>query len=720
MPDMTWQPIEGAQTKGFLERITDFGDPQKQILKNESLSVIRAGAEPGTDRKKVGLVVGYVQSGKTMSLTCVSALARDNGYGHIIILCGVTKELFKQNMERVRKDLVTPSKLGFIAKENPRRTETEYYKGKFRIWKSTKDPTKNRGSTVITFLLKHANHINNLATVLQSISEHATGIPTLIIDDEAHMAGLNTAYSKEDESNVYKALKSLRSKIQDYAYLQYTATPQAPLLVHLADCVSPEFAIVLTPGEGYTGGKHFFPESINKDLIVDIPKKEMPEDGNAKLPPLPPESFIEAMRLFLVGVADNIAKGSPESYRSLLIHPHKEQKWHVRYWEFTKDFLKFSDEILTNGDNSEKDDFFKDMRVAYDELSKTCHDISDFESIKETMLQAIIEASSGITVVNANNREAISWTPANVLIGGEVLGVGFTVKGLTISYMLRTSPKGQIDSMQQRARFFGYRSKELSMTRVYLSTETHEAFRDYVKHEEGTREELRKMQAAGKSLKQWRRHFLVRAGMQLARSSIQSLSTFRVDAMKITHPQKPYVGFEEFNVEHLALLAEVTQNWGLQPDTKTKASWTAPQRYISGYFEAAKVLDEVVAKFNWSDDLDKARWDSNFLLLRTLSEECRKKGKEHKIKLMVMRPSEFGKSERGVEVNGWALQQGSNPGNGYPGDSHMADPNVTTVQLHCYTFVDNGNDKPYGRNIVVPIIIPAKSDKREMQMVMQG
>ena len=559
MPDMTWQPTEGPQTKGFLERITDFGDPQKQILKNESLSVIRAGAEPGTERQKVGLVVGYVQSGKTMSLTCVSALARDNGYGHIIILCGVTKELFKQNMERVRKDLVTPSKLGFIAKENPKRTETDYYKGKFRIWKST----KGKGSTVVTFLLKHANHINNLATVLQSISEHATGIPTLIIDDEAHMAGLNTAYSKEDESNVYKALKSLRSKIQDYAYLQYTATPQAPLLVHLADCVSPEFAIVLTPGEGYTGGKHFFPESTNKELIVDIPKKEMPEDGNARLPSLPPESFTEAMRLFLVGVADNIAKGSPESYRSMLIHPHKEQKWHVRYWEFTKDFLMFADELLTNGDQSEKDDFFEDIREAYDELEKTCQDISDFESIKESLLQAIIEASSGIIVVNANNRETISWSPANILIGGEVLGVGFTVKGLTISYMLRTSPKGQIDSMQQRARFFGYRSKELSLTRVYLSTETHEAFRDYVKHEEGTREELRKMQAAGKSLKQWRRHFLVRAGMQLARSSIQSLSTFRVDAMKITHPQKPYVGFEEFNVEHLALLTDVTKKLGV-------------------------------------------------------------------------------------------------------------------------------------------------------------
>jgi hypothetical protein len=50
----------------------------------------------------------------------------------------------------------------------------------------------------------------------------------------------------------------------------------------------------------------------------------------------------------------------------------------------------------------------------------------------------------------------------------------------------------------------------------------------------------------------------------------------------------------------------------------------------------------------------------------------------------------------------------------------MADPAITTVQLHCYTFVDSRNNRPYGKNIVVPIIIPAKSEKRAMQLIMQG
>ena len=45
---------------------------------------------------------------------------------------------------------------------------------------------------------------------------------------------------------------------------------------------------------------------------------------------------------------------------------------------------------------------------------------------------------------------------------------------------------------------------------------------------------------------------------------------------------------------------------------------------------------------------------------------------------------------------------------------------ITTVQLHCYTFVDTRNNKTYGKNIVVPIIIPAKSEKRAMQLIIQG
>jgi hypothetical protein len=486
---MSYNPIVGKQTELFLGGITEIPEPQKAILTKESLKVIKAAGPSTKGRQNVGLVVGYVQSGKTMSLTCVSSLARDNGYGHIIILCGVTKELFKQNMKRVVKDLIEPGKMAFLAKETPRKSEGAFYRGKFRLFKQS----KGKNATVVTFLLKHSSHINNLASILETIGDDGLGIPTLVIDDEAHMAGMNTAFTKEEESDVYKALKNLRSKIEDYAYLQYTATPQAPLLVQLGDCVSPEFAIVLTPGEGYAGGREFFPSKSNKDLIVDIPEKELPESSDADLPSSPPASFKDALWKFLIGVADNLANDRRDTVRSMLIHPHSLTSWHWLYKEFTEDCLNFAQGTLLGDDESDKAALEKVFAKAHKELKATCAELSCLEAIIEALPEAIEHAKSGIMVVNSTNKEAVQWNIANIMIGGEVLGVGFTVKGLTVSYMLRTSPKGQIDSMQQRARFFGYRGKDLSLTRVYLSSaETHAAFRDYVKHEEGTREELKK------------------------------------------------------------------------------------------------------------------------------------------------------------------------------------------------------------------------------------
>jgi hypothetical protein len=228
------------------------------------------------------------------------------------------------------------------------------------------------------------------------------------------------------------------------------------------------------------------------------------------------------------------------------------------------------------------------------------------------------------------------------------------------------------------------------------------------------------MHEAGKSLKKWRRNFFIRAGMQLTRKKYQSLITLRADLGKITHPMQPYVKFEEHNPEHLKLIDEISKNWGLKLDKATKKTWTDAQKHLSAYISADVVLDDIIAKFNWSNEKDTARWDATFYLLKLLVDEASRDGKKMEFKVMVMRPSERGLGERGVTNGSWGLLQGSNPSNGYPGDNSMADPDVTTIQLHCYTFKHGRNGNVLGKDIVVPIIIPAKSDKKAMELIIQG
>jgi hypothetical protein len=62
---------------------------------------------------------------------------------------------------------------------------------------------------------------------------------------------------------------------------RYTATPQAPLLINIADILSPEFVDVLEPGDGYVGGVEFF--GGNRQFTRVIPQAEIPSADNPLL-----------------------------------------------------------------------------------------------------------------------------------------------------------------------------------------------------------------------------------------------------------------------------------------------------------------------------------------------------------------------------------------------------------------------------------------------------
>ena len=133
------------------------------------------------------------------------------------------------------------------------------------------------------------------------------GVPTLIIDDESDQASLNTKAARikaglaavTDVSTTYKSILKLRDVLPHHSYLQYTATPQAMLLLAQTDFLNPNFAELVTPGDAYTGGIAFF--RGDPGLIVDIPAAQVPTPSR----PLnsPPKTLLEAFRSFLLVAA---------------------------------------------------------------------------------------------------------------------------------------------------------------------------------------------------------------------------------------------------------------------------------------------------------------------------------------------------------------------------------------------------------------------------------
>lgn len=80
----TLSVTDGPEVLSFLDASVP-AEAHAQI-RDAAIDILAKGAPP-TDEigQETGLVVGYVQSGKTMSFETVAAVARDNGFQIVIV-----------------------------------------------------------------------------------------------------------------------------------------------------------------------------------------------------------------------------------------------------------------------------------------------------------------------------------------------------------------------------------------------------------------------------------------------------------------------------------------------------------------------------------------------------------------------------------------------------------------------------------------------------------
>ena len=97
---------------------------------------------------------------------------------------------------------------------------------------------------------------------------------------------------------------------------------------------------------------------------------------------------------------------------------------------------------------------------------------------------------------------------------------GFTVEGLTITYMPRGLGGGNADTMQQRARFFGYKAAYLGYCRVFLERDARQGFEDYVEHEEFMRKDMLAIRENRQPLQTWPRRFVLDPALRLCRDNV--------------------------------------------------------------------------------------------------------------------------------------------------------------------------------------------------------
>jgi Z1 domain len=449
-----WRPTVGPEALGFLEHSVPQGAHER--VSESSVAILSRGIPPTEEvGQETGLVVGYVQSGKTMSFETVAALARDNCFQIVIVVTGTSNPLFNQSTGRLRRDLRLDDERRerrWIHFQNPGDEDATIapIRDALAEWRDAATPEAYKRTILITVLKNH-RRLQNLAELLGELD--LRGVPVLIIDDEADQASLNTQVAQGQESTTYRRLMAVRRALPNHTYLQYTATPQAPLLINIMDSLSPNFVHVLEPGEDYVGGQEFFGQ--NQPYVRVIPPHEVPTANNTLTEP--PDTLLEALRVFMLGVAAGLREFGNRGNRSMLVHPSYRTAQHQEFYGWVRDIFEQWKRVLGLPDNdADKQELLQEFRDAYGDLAQTGGPaLPPFEQLVPHFRPAFL--NTRVLEVNAragqtpqvNWRDVYGW----IVVGGQAMDRGFTVEGLTVTYMPRGVGVGNVDTVQQRARF---------------------------------------------------------------------------------------------------------------------------------------------------------------------------------------------------------------------------------------------------------------------------
>jgi len=487
---------EGTRTRDLISRITKLDVEEKNNLLNEAGAILSNCVNPiETIGSTTGIAIGYVQSGKTMSFTTLTALAIDNGFRIIIYFAGIKNNLLEQTTKRLKKDLLTETdnRRFFKVYQSPSMEDGTHSK-------ISRNLNLDHKPAILITLLKRFDSIDALTKIFKSaeVIEALGNSGVLIIDDEADQASLNTFARKnskaedwenEELSTTYSSILNLRASIPNHSYIQYTATPQGPLLINIMDLLSPRFHVVLTPGKSYTGGKTFFIDNTN--LIITIPDAEVYHHKHNPLTECP-QSLINALQLFLMAVAIKVNISNTENYLSMMIHADSPTDASKKFLNWIKRLIdSYAERFKLDDADPSKVELMSQFKENYYEVIRSLKNPPSFEIVIKEVLQVILDTNMELVIQGSKE---IDWSNASshILVGADMLNRGYTVEGLAVSYMPRYSlGKSNADTIQQRCRFFGYKSNYLDVCRVFLPNDSIMEYRDYIEHEEIMRTKLK-------------------------------------------------------------------------------------------------------------------------------------------------------------------------------------------------------------------------------------
>ena len=203
-----------------------------------------------TDRQ--GLVMGMVQSGKTLSMLTVMALAMKAGYNLFIVHTGTTETLREQTQARINEAFglntvgsthVNGEGTSIISPTHAN-GYTNLKSGGVSVF-IPRQPKSGQSPIIIITILKQPDNLRKINGDLDEVRRFCSRedidfderYKALILDDEADNASLNVSGKDDRLTTINALLVRLRKNIPRNCYIGYTATPQGCIAASSADMV---------------------------------------------------------------------------------------------------------------------------------------------------------------------------------------------------------------------------------------------------------------------------------------------------------------------------------------------------------------------------------------------------------------------------------------------------------------------------------------------------
>lgn len=505
LADQHWPAL-----KGYLENTKGWDENAIEPIDESSTEIVSLLANPSNSQFKCrGLVVGYVQSGKTANMTAVTAKAVDAGYNLIIVLGGVTNKLRQQTQRRLQSDIVD---------RHPELWQlhtTDADDGDFTLPANNGQFTMPvEGRAQLAVVKKETSRLSALLTTIErtpaNVQRH---LKTLIIDDECDQASVNAGRKEYDITEINKAIRQIIRALSSVSYVGYTATPFANVFINpfpaskdeLDDLYPEDFITTLPRPRDYFGAKEVFGfdpddagsdegESAGRNMLRPIPPEEVKKiraERNIPFAPLITPCLQNAILWYLITCAVRRRRGQASWHMTMLVHTSQFVGQHEKLAKAIREWRDANTPSIASGKGPAWNELTK---VWKEETAKVPLEGKQEDELQPSdMLPWLTSALSALEVVveNGESDNRLDYTgnaKTYIVVGGSVLARGLTLEGLSVSFFLRTSK--QYDTLLQMGRWFGFRNGYGDLPRLWATQDLIANFRALAHIEEEIRDDI--------------------------------------------------------------------------------------------------------------------------------------------------------------------------------------------------------------------------------------